>query len=104
MEEYFIDNQDKKITTSFLSPFETKKKINTKEKTVFNEEQIKGISKYLMDLSKLLFGSAIVGFFIPGYSGKVSTAIFIIGVVSSMGLFASGIFILKSIKSQNKNI
>ena len=37
-----------------------------------NKIQIEAISKFFADLSKILFASAVVGFFIPESSGRVN--------------------------------
>ena len=61
----------------------------------FNKEQIEVISKMFADLAKILFGSAVVGFFIPGASGSVGISTFIIGASFSAGFFAVSVVLLK---------
>jgi hypothetical protein len=57
--------------------------------------QIEALSKYFVDLSKILFASAVVGFFIPGYSGEISILTFVLGALFSVGLVLLGILIIK---------
>jgi len=61
-----------------------------------NKLQIEAISKFFADLSKILFASAVVGFFIPGSSGYVNMSVFIFGSLFSLGLFILSIALLKS--------
>lgn len=60
-----------------------------------NKIQIESISEFFADLAKILFGSAVVGFFVPGFGGNVSTSVFISGTIISAGLFVSSVVILK---------
>lgn len=55
---------------------------------------LKSLSKYLMDLSKILFASAIVGFFIPGFSGPVNLPTFILGSLFALAFLLAGLKIL----------
>lgn len=64
----------------------------------FSKVQLDKISNYLMDLSKILFGSAVVGFFIPGFSGQVNLSIFVVGLILSTTFLALGIKILNTQK------
>lgn len=61
-----------------------------------NKDQLVLTAKTFTDLAKILFGSAVIGFFIPGFSGAVTIPIFIIGGVVSASLFFLGVIILKS--------
>ena len=42
------------------------------------------IVNFLGDTAKIIFGSAVVGFFIPGLVGKVTVATFIIGGLATI--------------------
>jgi hypothetical protein len=53
--------------------------------------QLKNLSSFLLDLTKILIGSAIVGFFIPGFAGEISSTTFIISVLCASALFFFGI-------------
>ena len=44
-----------------------------------NREQIDILSKYLADLSKILFASTVLGFFIPSSIGPITIPVFIFG-------------------------
>jgi len=61
-----------------------------------NRSQVESISKFFSDLAKILFGSAVVGFLIPGFSGNVTAFVFITGALSSVGLFLLSVIILKN--------
>ncbi len=60
-----------------------------------NKIQIESISEFFADLAKILFGSAVVGFFVPGFAGNVSIPTFVVGSLLSAGLFISSVIILK---------
>jgi hypothetical protein len=49
------------------------------------------LSKLTIDIGKILFAAAVVGFFIPGFSGDVSFSVFIVSIFSSLFLFITGI-------------
>lgn len=57
--------------------------------------QFEILSKYFVDLSKILFASAVVGFFIPNYSGQVSLLTFVLGSIFSAGFLVLGVMISK---------
>ncbi|MBI2465798.1 MAG: hypothetical protein HYV66_01035 [Candidatus Sungbacteria bacterium] len=39
---------------------------------------------FLTDASKIIFGSAVVGFFIPGLSGEITATMFFGGISATM--------------------
>ena len=45
---------------------------------------MKIISDFLSDIAKIVFGSAVVGYFLPGFAGEVSFRIFIGGLLSTV--------------------
>ena len=49
-----------------------------------NKEQIGVLSAYLSDMSKILFASTVLGFFVPSIAGSVSLLTF--GVGSAIAL------------------
>lgn len=49
------------------------------------------VSKLVIDLGKILFAAAVVGFFIPGFSGEVGLLTFVFGAATSVTLFFIGI-------------
>ncbi len=53
------------------------------------------IAKLVIDLGKILFGAAVVGFFIPGFSGAVTPLTFISGALLSGLLFSIGVMLTK---------
>ena len=53
------------------------------------------LAKYFVDLSKILFASAIVGFFIPGFSEKVDLSTFVFGSVIALGFLVLGVLIIE---------
>ena len=103
MENKILNKADNETKTIRKADISQEKILTAKSpnKPTLNETQLISISKYSMDLSRLLFASAIVGFFIPGHSGKVSFATYIVGLVFSSLLFIGGVILLKSIKSSN---
>lgn len=61
-----------------------------------NHDQIELIAKTFADIAKILFASAVVGFFIPGSTGAVSIPTFIVGAAFAVGIFGISVFMLKS--------
>jgi len=56
----------------------------------FNRDQIITLSRYLSDLSKILFASTVIAFFVPAAGGLVSMPIFVSGLAATiLSLFAS---------------
>ncbi len=62
-----------------------------------NQPQLKKISSFFVDLAKILFGSAIVGFFIPETSSVVSLSNLAIGSLVAFGFLIIGISLLKNL-------
>ena len=60
-----------------------------------NKDQVELISETFADLAKILFGSAVVGFFIPSASGTIGIVTFMIGASFSAGFFAVSVVLLK---------
>jgi len=60
-----------------------------------NRIQVESISNFFADLAKIVVGSAVVGFFVPGFGGDISTPIFISGTIISTGLFVLSVIVLK---------
>ena len=58
-------------------------------------EQRKLVSKILVDLGKLFFAAAVIGFFIPVTAAKVETSSFVVGLTTSLILFIGGVIIIK---------
>tara|TARA_Y100000310_G_scaffold250136_1_gene256292 strand:+ start:622 stop:813 length:192 start_codon:yes stop_codon:yes gene_type:complete len=61
---------------------------------MLNREQRSLLSNYTSDISKILFGTAIVGYFIPSAEIIVTSQMFIGGSLSAL-IFLSGSLILK---------
>lgn len=61
----------------------------------FTKLQLDVLSKLLIDIGKLFFGSVVVGFFIP--SLNIPPFTFVIGIVISITLFVFGVNLVKLI-------
>jgi hypothetical protein len=61
-----------------------------------NREQIERVSELCFDLAKIVFASAVVGFFIPGVGPAVNLPTFLTGGACASGLFVLSIALLKS--------
>jgi hypothetical protein len=61
-----------------------------------SELQIKKISSYLMDVSKLVFGASVIPLFVPG--SIFGTWTFLGGVAVAMLSFTIGLLIIKNIE------
>ncbi len=55
------------------------------------EQKIRELSKLALDLGKIMFAATVVGFFVPGFSGEVSVASFVVGAAVTLLLFVVGI-------------
>ncbi len=42
------------------------------------------IINFLSDAAKIIFGSAVLGFFVPGIAGKVTLTLFFSGLIATM--------------------
>jgi len=63
-----------------------------------DQEQIRTISKYFSDLSKIVFASAVLGFIIPTESLKITLTIFVLGSIATISFIFFSVIIIK----QNK--
>lgn len=61
-----------------------------------NQAQIKSVSKFFSDLAKILFASAVVGFFIPSSSINVTTNALVVGSFFALSFFIISVTILKN--------
>ncbi|MBI4120155.1 MAG: hypothetical protein HY454_01685 [Parcubacteria group bacterium] len=60
-----------------------------------NQEQIDTLARYFSDLSKILFGSTVLGFFIPSAETQIALSVFIVGALATISCL---IFSLKLLK------
>ena len=60
------------------------------------KEQVEVLSDYFSDISKIVAGSAVVGFFIPGDHVQVSVRVFGMGVAVSLILLVTAVGIRRS--------
>lgn len=56
------------------------------------------IIDFLTDGAKIVFGSAVVGFFIPGIAGEVTRAVFIFGSIATAVLLVLAVILSEKIK------
>lgn len=61
----------------------------------FSTGQTDTLSKYLADISKILVGSAVVGFFVPSSAGPVSASVFAAGTSIALACLAISIKLAK---------
>gem|GEM_PF-4927585 len=59
--------------------------------------QIRKVSSYLLDISKLVFGATVIPLFVPGNSFGIFT--FISGVIFTGLFFTFGLTLLKNLKT-----
>lgn len=64
-------------------------------KTHFTKTQLDATSKYLADISKLVFAGAVLGFFIPIGPQPVTITTFAIGIVIMVATFLFSIQLTK---------
>ena len=60
-----------------------------------NSGQIDTLSKYFADVSKILVGSAVIGFFVPSGVGPITLPVFIGGAVAALAFLSIGIRLAK---------
>ncbi len=61
----------------------------------FNRDQIVLLSKYLSDMSKILFVSTLLGFVVPTNAALITFPIFILGALTATGCLILSINVLK---------
>ncbi|MEK7621977.1 MAG: hypothetical protein AAB415_02245 [Patescibacteria group bacterium] len=61
------------------------------------------IINFLSDAAKIVFGSAVVGFFIPGLSDKITWAVLLGGVGVTAGFLTAAVSLSKRLK-QSKTL
>ena len=61
----------------------------------FNRDQIVLLSKYLSDMSKILFVSTLLGFVVPTNAALITFPIFILGALIATGCLILSINVLK---------
>lgn len=60
-----------------------------------NKFQVRAVSEFLRDLAKIIVGSAVIRFFLPGISGGVPLLVFVFGSIAAIAFFMLGVAILK---------
>lgn len=63
---------------------------------LLNSSQKEVLAKYFSDLSKVLFATIIVGFFLPEGMEAVSLPVFAVGLATAVGFIAFSVKLLKS--------
>jgi len=53
------------------------------------------IVDFLTDSAKIIFGSAVVGFFIPGVSGQITNSIFVSGILTTAVFLGTAVILSK---------
>jgi len=66
-----------------------------------NKEQISILSKYLSDLSKVIFASIVIGYFIPVSDSSINTITFIAGIMAMIGCVIISLRLLMTEKIKN---
>lgn len=61
-------------------------------------EQLKTISNFLSDGAKIIFGSMVIGVFVPGASGEIPWFTFIVGIVLTVSFLVLSIILSKPTK------
>lgn len=72
--------------------------IMSNRKVKFDSQQKRTISEIFVDIGKLFFAGGVIGFFIPGIGGKISTGSFVITLIGSIIFFMIGIILAKKQK------
>jgi len=62
---------------------------------MLNKDQTSSLSQYFSDLSKITFGSAVLGFFVPGAVGSITIPIFIGGILATAVCLMFSIILLR---------
>ncbi len=61
----------------------------------FDPNQKRTISEIFVDIGKLFFAGGVVGFFIPGITGKINIGTFIFALILSLVCFTVGVKLAK---------
>ncbi|MFC1612749.1 hypothetical protein ACFL23_00265 [Patescibacteria group bacterium] len=65
---------------------------------MLSTEQLKIISNFLSDSAKIIFGSMVIGIFVPSASGETPWATFIMGLTLTIAFLISAIILSKPSK------
>ena len=61
----------------------------------FNQDRTHSLSRYFSDLSKITFGSAVLGFFLPTITGAIGVSVFLGGVIATVSFLVFSIKLLE---------
>ncbi|MFH1187490.1 MAG: hypothetical protein V1688_01355 [bacterium] len=61
-------------------------------------EQLKTISNFLSDGAKIIFGSMVIGVFVPSASGEIPWFTFVIGIILTVSFLILAIILAKPSK------
>jgi hypothetical protein len=64
-----------------------------------NKEQLDILSRYFADLSKILFASTVVSFFLPQGEAEITLAAFLTGAIIAASLIILSMLLLKTRKT-----
>ena len=64
---------------------------------MLSDKQLQVLSKYLSDISKIVFGSVVIGFFIHTSESTVSLQLFIFGIVFAIITFGLSLNVIKKL-------
>jgi hypothetical protein len=68
---------------------------------MLSTEQLKTILNFVIDSAKIIFGSLVIGVFVPSISGEISWSTFIIGVIMTLTFLGISLFLSSKIKKIN---
>lgn len=63
------------------------------------KSQIKVLSDFLSDTAKIIFASAVVGFFIPGMTGELPQVVLIGGLIATTTFLVAAMLLAKSLNN-----
>jgi len=68
---------------------------NSGMKMPLSRAQVDAVSKYLADISKLIFVAAVLGFFVPMNAYPVPLTTFVLGFVTTLVTFGFSVYLIK---------
>lgn len=64
------------------------------------QEQLKVIANFLLDGAKIIFGSLVIGVFVPSATGSVPWFTFLFGVLSTAVSLGAAVYLVKTVKEK----
>ena len=62
-----------------------------------SNKQLKIISNFFLDGAKIVFGSLVIGAFVPGISTETPWHLFVVGIAGTLSLLIASVYLYKNL-------